>query len=188
MGAVALFWVVTATLGCGGDPARRQPPEPALAAAADLCRPIRSWVNDLADLANATTDAVGQLGDPRERSERVLAGYDDLLAATARYQDSVAGLAITGTSDGARAADDVRNGAARALEVLGDERQEFADETDQGIEDDDLFGRMGQFLISLETTTGAAEPPVVNYEDTVFQQAVLDEPICDHVVQPFPLD
>lgn len=157
------------------------------AAAVALCQPIRNWVNAAADAVNAATEAVGRTTDPLERAQRVLDGYDAVIALTMTYQETVATLEITGTPDGARAAGDLRTGAATAVEIARSERARFEAATGTGIGDGDLVGRMGQFLISLETVYSAAEPPVARYDDRLFQQAVLDEPACDHVVQPFRL-
>jgi hypothetical protein len=185
--AVSLL-AVGGLAGCGDGRPPLVVPSETREAAAQFCAPIRSWVNELAGLANLTTAEAGELVDPRARADRMLRGYGELQQATDRYRATVADLSIHGTTDDARATDDLRLGAERAAEVLSDERREFGTATPRGVTDSDLVGRMGEFMISLETTYSAAEPPVVSYDDAAFKQAVLDEPSCDQVVQPFELN
>lgn len=78
---------------------------------------------------------------------------------------------------------DGRYGALHAgFDTAADQVREYAT-----IVDDDTFGRVGQFFNSIEKVDSLVEPVIARYGRMEFQRAFLDEPLCEHVIQPFDI-
>lgn len=75
-------------------------------------------------------------------------------------------------------------GADASLAELTDEQERFAEAADT-VTEDDTFGRVGQFFNSIEKVDSLVEPVIARYGRIEFQRAFLNEPRCEHVIQPF---
>jgi hypothetical protein len=177
--AVAL---TSGAAGCGSsEPTTRE--AAAEETAVTVCDMLRRWNNEMADVMNATSEAITDADDPDTANATLLDGFDDLIGLAERHRAELDDLALPFTDQRGRLIDDLRGGADDAIGGLEDKRAEIEElppitVAAQG-------GAIGGALIAVERADSVVEPPIGTYADEELMAAFAANDGCDHVIQPF---
>jgi hypothetical protein len=151
--------------------------------AAIVCGTLRRWNNEMADVINATSDAITDADDPETANGVLLDGFDDLIDLAEDQRAEVDDLDLPATAERDRLLDELRSGADEAIATLEEERAEM--EGLPPITVSAQRGVIGGAFIAVERAGSAVEPAIGTYEDEELKTAFAADEGCEHVIQPF---
>lgn len=146
-----------------------------------LCDHLVLFVNQEVIAANDMAKSVTDATTAEARMERLLDGWDDVVARARLHERRTSALALPTAPESETLLAELQAGAAAATEVLADRRVELAafGPFDEG----SLAGVIGTAFTGIEKSFALSEPAVFRYDRRALRKAFDDEPRCEHVVQ-----
>jgi hypothetical protein len=182
-GTTVLVLALTAgSAACGSSkPTTRE--SAASETAASVCGMLRRWNNEIADVMNATSDAITGADDPETANDVLLDGFDDLIPLAEDHRAEVDDLDLPATNQRDRLIEELRDGADKAIDALEDKRAEI--EELPPITVSAQAGAIGGAFIAVERANSVVEPAIGTYDDEELKAAFAADDGCEHVIQPF---
>lgn len=179
--ALAAAFAVTIS-SCTDDPSL----DDGSATAVALCDALREHDNEMVAAVNASVAGINAVA-PEDRMPGVLDGMDDVRAVLVDWRERAEDLELPASAHDDAIRRQLVIGADEALEEIDRQRAEFA-AGPAVVADDEVQGVVGIWFNSVEKVMSVLEPEIVRLDDDAFEQAILDEPICRNVIQPYVVD